>query len=403
MKKAVRVVSAALCSTITGASAGAPPLPTATSSPTARPPTLVAPRACDASNTLILSIEKPAPVVSIAPAPAAAKPLTSFSDAVKLGQARGACFLTIEAGPGRYDESIDVTFPHLKIKGRGTPNAILHGSITNTSGRHLEIETLVLDHANKVAVRQVGGKLVMTGVRVQDTEEVAGDATSGVGVWISGGAQAVLRLSVFERNPQAIRAEDASTKLWTVMANASSTSVNSTLRSRMIAAHGSGEYEVGAVLVQRSASAFFNGLTLQDSALAALQVKGSARARLDNVTIRKTTATGGADSVGGFGIMVRDGAAVEWSRTTVNDSALCGFSVQGSTLTTNGGAVVKAPVGACLQDPVRQTTRCLQRGGTEYREVTIPLQAPSYSLPELGPTGEPVCTFVPAEPLPSWL
>ena len=382
-----------------GPSSAAPSGPTV-ASPVVSSPDKPQAFSCDPSKTVTFAVEKTPP--SAAPT-VTLKPFSTFSDALRAAQAKGACHVILEAGPGQYNESIDITIPHVKINSRTTPNAVLRGSITNKSGHWLELQTITIEHAPGTAIRQTGGRLSMLAVRIIDTDAVPGQVDSGIGLRVSGGAQVGVRLSVFERNAQAIRAEGDATRLWITGSVVTGGGANPDVRARMIAARGTGEFDVGAILVHQGATAWASSLTVQQAEINAIQVTRNARMRLEGTTIRTTSTTPAPVKVGGIGLSVRDGATVEWFRTSVSDSGGCGIATQGAYLTTNGGLISKAPVGACVIDPARQSPNCLQRGA-EYREVGVPLQAPTYTPPAgLAPGAEPPCAHVAAEAAPAWL
>jgi hypothetical protein len=323
----------------------------------------------------------------------AARPFGSFAEALSAG--RKACSVTIEAGAGDYRESITLRGSRVKLKAHGPVRPVLRGSIDYAGGGWLEVEGLDVVGANPVAIKQVGGRLTLINVRVLDTGLDPRNADSGLGLWVSGGGQAIVLLSVFERNAHsAIRVEGAGTKAWLTGVVVRASGIHPLARAQAPA----NSADIGALLVTRQASAWANAVTVEDSAVAGVNVSQRARLRLERSNVRRTTSQGG---VGGFAVNARDGATLDWVTTVVSDADVCGISVNGAAATVTGGSVTRAAVGACVKD-LAMSLECLKKA--QYREVGVPLQAERYELPSLstdaGPP--PVCPRVDAEPQPNW-
>jgi hypothetical protein len=219
---------------------------------------------------------------------------------------------------------------------------------------------------------------------------------------VSGGGQAIVGLSSFERNAHtAIRVEGAGTKAWLTGDIVRGTGIHPLARLQ-IAQPGDAQNsaDIGAVLVTRQASAFASALTVEDSAVAGVNVSQQARLRLERSNVRRTTGNGG---VGGFAVNARAGGTLEWITTTVGDADVCGIVIKSAGASVNGGSVTKASVGACVTDP-KMPIACLQNA--QYREVGVPLQGDSYPLPNVLPDGTrpppPPCPKVDGERPPSW-
>jgi len=123
---------------------------------------------------------------------------------------------------------------------------------------------------------------------------------------------------------------------------------------------------------QRGASAWITGVDVDDCAAVGVDVAERARARLDRVTVRRTTGVGQA-------FAIKNGAVVEAVASGSIDSAVCGIAVYGASAKWDSGTITKSPVGACVAKP-QMPLDCL-RNATRYVDVGIPAQADRYDLP----------------------
>ena len=347
-------------------------------------------RLCDAARTLSFFVDRGAAGGD----GSAARPFGSFGQALQAAAARDACKLTIEAGPGEYAESISTRIPSLAIKSRTSNRPVLRGSIDHTNGGLLELVSIDIVRANRYGIRQVGGRLSLVSVRITDTQAAPSEIDSGIGLWVSGGGQAVVRLCVLERNAMnAIRAEGQGTRAWLVRSIVRGTGAHPLALSR-IGADPHAQVDIGAVVVTRSAAAWLSGMTIEDSVMAGLTVTHGATVRLDHGVVRRVTGEAAR------GLHVASEATLEWIDTTVSDCVLCGVALYQAFATARGGSITRASIGLCTRSP-RSPTSCMR--GPRYMDVRIPLQADSYEAPSLGGAPEPACPGVPAEPLPPWL
>lgn len=324
----------------------------------------------------------------------AARPFATLGAAFASVAKQGVCALTIRLAPGDYAESITTAIPNVTIRASAATRPAIHGTLTHTGRGLFDLSLLDVTRATGVAVREIGGRVRLDGVRVTDTALVASDADTGVGLWVSDGAEAVVRMSAFERNAHnAIRAEGAGTRLWVIASTIEGSGVHPLVRARMTATPPPASVDAGALLVTRGASAWVSASTIDGAAGAGVDVASSARARLERVVVKKVTGDGAQ------GIAAHDGATIEAIDSTASDSALCGVAAISAALTMTSGTIARAPVGACARDP-RMSLSCLQRG-TKYMDVTTPLQTERYAPPSLEPA-TPACPTVEVKPLPSW-
>ncbi len=324
----------------------------------------------------------------------AAHPFGSFGAALSLAAKLKACGVNIAAERGEYVESITTQVRNVSIKSHTGGRPLLRGSITHTGGGFLGLTSIDIVGASRVAIRKIGGQASLLSVRVSDTVAVANEIDTGIGLWVSGAAEVVVRMSVFHHNAHnAIRAEGAGTRLWMSGTSVTNTGVNPLVRARIASSPSAPNMDVGAVLVTRDASAWLSSIAVVDSETAGIDVAERAKARLDRVVVLRTTGSGAQ------GVSAHNGAIVDAYLVNVADSATCGLAVAGASMTSNQGVISKAPVGACVTRP-QMSTRCLQRG-TKYVDVGVPVTAETYALPSVEDT-EVSCTTIDAKPFPSW-
>lgn len=362
----------------------------------ATPPALVVvsndPSSLDcATRTFSFSVEAPGAANADG---SAAKPFGTLGAAFAAVAKRNACALNIVLGSGEYAESIATTIPHVSIKSTTSRRPVVRGTIEHRGGGLLTLTGLDVAHASRVAIREVGGRVSLTGVRVTDTMALKNDIDSGIGLWVTD-AEAVVRFCYFERNgSNAVRVEGGPARLWMQADVVRDTGAHPLVLARSKSTPPLPNVDLGAVLVTRGAQAWLSGLTIEDSASAGIDVAERARARIEQVTVRRTTGDGAQ------GIAVHNDAVVEAFNANVIDSKACGFAAISAALTSNNGVLTQAPVGACVSNP-RMNLSCLQRG-TQYRVVGAPLQGDHYDVPAFNAPTPPPCPSVDARAVPSW-
>ena len=124
-------------------------------------------------------------------------PFGTIGQALEHADALQAMKVRVMLGYGVYEENIttrratdiigDETIP--KIRGR-----------IDGAGSALALENVEIREAADWGVRQAGGTLEMTNCRVIETRRSGGDPTSGRGVTLSGGAEAIFTDCVFRSN-----------------------------------------------------------------------------------------------------------------------------------------------------------------------------------------------------------
>lgn len=151
-------------------------------------------------------------------------PVATIAEAIALARHSGACGADIHLVPGLYTENVDVPL-HLAILGDGE-GVFLEGSIFNGGGWDLRVERITIrsspwpggivvdsqcasvteisrttvEGATGSGIAQRGGKLRLGLSLIRGTTAVPGEAESGTGLRLTGGAKAVLGLVGLEEN-----------------------------------------------------------------------------------------------------------------------------------------------------------------------------------------------------------
>ena len=386
---------------------------------TSATPGVPAPRAPVTTNASIANIVPP-PCITDAPLVLAveagrmggdgssARPYGSIPGALAAAIARKVCAVVILLGPGDYRDPVVIKLPHVKIGNRAAvvlaggsppPRPVVRASIEHRSGGLLELEGIDVRAPAGVAIRQVGGRMSLRGVSVAGTAAQPKNADTGIGLWVSDGGDAVVQSSTFLNNAhQGVRAEGPGTRLWVQTTTIRQTGVHPLVLTRMKASPQSGDFDVGALHVKRSASSWINNVTIDESAVSGVHVSQGARMRFERSIVNRTTSR---DNVGGHAVSALTGGQFEWLDSSVTEATICGVSVGEGLMTLNGGFITRTPVGACTRAP-KSPSDCLRRG-TQYREVGVPLQGDRYPVPNpLGGSAALVCPSVPTEATPSW-
>lgn len=326
-----------------------------------------------------------------------AAPFGTIGDALAAGSAQSACYLRVLLRGGTFSESFVVPVPHLEVASVGGSNT-MSGTITS-SGRWLEIRGVTIAVRGDVGVRQAGGRLQLAGVSVTGARADPKSLDSGIGLWISDGAQATLDLVVFDGNgSQALRLEGPGTEAWLTGVFVTNTGIHPGELARLAAGTATDDDHVGAVEVSQGAKAIikFSGIT--GSMVSALDVSHGAQALLQRTSVTRTAeATLGTYASGAYNVISRNGATVETFHLLTRDADFDLTARDDAWLTMHYGVVGGAAVGLVLHNltpvPGYSPTTCATLDHTIYTDVGVPLEADYYPPPGT-PSDPSLCRHV---------
>jgi hypothetical protein len=327
------------------------------------------------------------------------------------------CGVRIDVADGVYDESgPQVPGPltisrSLSVIGHG--NATIDGSMLVTASGPVLLQGLEIADAVDAGIRvtnpqaalrlnavrvthpagygvvQYGGALTLFGVEIANTTTTDKDPATGAALSISGGAHADLLFVFLHDNVHGLYATGAGTTV-----NASGLVVQNTRVHYGLPAligagscRGFGNNHFGGVEFSYGAVGTGFGWSIDQSALVGLYVHDGASVRVNGVEVSFATSVAGTgphtDVCGGFDVAAMRGGQIELSRLAITDADVCGVVVgpeTGTGMDLHVGFITRVPIGACVQQDGYVVSRLADR--VEYRDVGVPLQATSYTLPE---------------------
>ncbi len=124
-------------------------------------------------------------------------PLSSIQEAFESAEALGAMKVRVVLAFGVYEGDLIITRSTDLIGDENIPK--IRGTIDG-AGLALTIENIEIREAQGVGVRQDGGTLEMNNCRIVSTQRSGADRSSGRGVFLSGGAAALITRCVFRSN-----------------------------------------------------------------------------------------------------------------------------------------------------------------------------------------------------------
>jgi hypothetical protein len=271
------------------------------------------------------------------------EPLASIAEAFERAETLGAMKVRVILSFGVYDEDVVIARPTDLVGDNNIPK--ITGSIDG-AGSNLVLENLEIREAQDTGVMQDGGTLEMINCRIVGTRRSGGDMSSGRGVRLSGGAEALITGCVFRSNEgQALLVTGEGTI-------ATCCDVQATYNQ----AHPSAvEYAVenndvsvtGCIEVSDGAKLQMEEFDLSGNEFFGVLVRNGSSAHLRYGRINGTESSG---TKGGFNLAVLHGCAVEL-RHFVTSNAVCGMHVLHSTLRIIDIELIGNSIGISFQEP----------------------------------------------------
>ena len=303
-------------------------------------------------------------------------------------------------------ESVVVPVPRLEISAVGGRNVIA-GSIVN-AGRWLELRGVVINTPRAVGLRQEGGRLQLTLVSVNGARTDEKNLDSGIGIWLSGGAQATLDLVVLDGNGhQAIRLEGAGTEAWLTGVGVTNTGIHPVQLARILSHTATGDDHVGAVQVSGGAKAIIRLSSITGSTVVGLNVDHGAEALVIRSRVSETREIlVGASTTPAINVVSQFGGVVEtfFLRSRVATADL--MVANDGFLTMHHSVIGTAEIGLVLINltvvPGYSPFDCATLDGTIFTDVVRPLQSDYLPIPPSDEAPPPalLCRHVSNDPRP---
>ena len=333
-----------------------------------------------------------------------AAPYGTIGDALTAGAVQGACDLRLQLLGGAFPESFAVTVPRLDITATGGIN-IINGAILNT-GNRLAVRGVVINAVGSTGIRQLGGRLQLFGVTVTNPTTDPKNLNSGIGLWLSDGAQATIDFVILTNNAhQGLRVEGPGTEAWLSGVVVSNTGIHPGVLAHMAAGTAEEDYW-GAVEVTRGAKAIIKYSTITGSVLRGLDVDHSAQALVVSSGITRTSDVplGPFSTAGAYNLTSRKNASVETFRLFTRD-ALVDLVLDEAYLTMHHGVVGGADIGLAYGNlpvvPGQVGALCAGLDGTAFTDVVIPMQSGDLTvLPPDAVVDPALCGHVVDDPRP---
>lgn len=300
-----------------------------------------------------------------------AAPFGTISEALAAAAKSKACAVELVLARGVYREDVAIS-RSTRLRGVSRANVIIEGSILNFGGYDLGVERLTLrnspspgaivvdsvcpsrtelrglsiEDATRYGVRHGSGSLTMFATTITGTRPQLDDGSSGAGVYVDDGAQAVLTLSqIADSGGAGLIADGPETKVYA----AAVLVTDSDLNPALLDAANEPEVVLGAagVEVRNQALLLMQFFQIRNSALSGLSVRTGARAAARYGTVASTYNDVDAP-FGGLNAVAAEGSILDLSRFTLTRGALAGIYIGEAYANSRGGLISYNPIGAAV-------------------------------------------------------